>query len=213
MNQVLKLKKLNQLSWFDKNTLAQIIDIPDNSLSANIKRWIKKGVLIPLKNGLYVTAEYVASVSDKASYAEMIANKLREPSYVSLEYVLQKHNVLTEAVYALTSVTLKAKRNFSNAFGNFIYHNIKDDLFMGYEIKERSSFLVREATKAKALFDYLYFKTLRIQTIERDYVESLRLDVSDFSDADLNEFALSCARAKTKKLQQLIDLIGEARDA
>ena len=50
MNQVLKLKKLANLGFFDKNTLAQFMELSENSLYANIKRWLKSGVLIQLKN-------------------------------------------------------------------------------------------------------------------------------------------------------------------
>ena len=108
MNQVVKLKKLGNLSYFDKNTLSQIIELSDNSLYTNIKRWIKSGRLVQLKNGMYVTDIFLSTLPDKTPYAEFIANKLREPSYLSTEYVLQKYGVLTEAVYGYTSVTLKS---------------------------------------------------------------------------------------------------------
>ena len=57
MNQVKKLKNLEKLSYFDKNTLAQYIELSDNSLYANIKRWLKNGRIIQIKKGMYVTPE------------------------------------------------------------------------------------------------------------------------------------------------------------
>ena len=92
MKQVNKLKKLETLSYFDRNAIEQYIDIKPDSLSANINRWIKKGVLIQLKKGLYVTSKYYETVNNKNTYFEFLANRIRVPSYLSLEYVLQKHS-------------------------------------------------------------------------------------------------------------------------
>jgi len=216
MNQLKKLRNLNNLSYFDKNTLSQFVDISDNSLYTNIKRWLKNGDLIQLKRGLYVTKEYFSTLTNKPAYTEFIANKLKEPSYLSLEYVLQKYSILTEAVYSCTSITLKTKRSYDNKLGSFIYRNIKDDLFTGYDIVEKDEFRIREASKAKALFDYLYLKTLRVKTIERELFDSYRLNLDDFSREDLKEFSEYCKIAgtgKLLKLLKLVDLSGEVCDS
>lgn len=114
MNQVQNLKKLSRLSYFDKNTLAQFIELSDNSLYAAINRWVKNGKIIQLKKGFYVTGDYLDKMPEKEKYLEFIANKLKFPSYLSLEYVLQKYSVLSESIFSLTSVTLKSKRVFRN---------------------------------------------------------------------------------------------------
>src|SRR5262245_49587671 len=152
MKQVPNLVKLSSLSYFDKETLSQIIEVSENSLYADIKRWLKRGDLVHLKKGWYVTDAYLRSLADRDAYLDFLANKLREPSYLSLEYVLQKHGLLTEAVYALTSVTLKATRTYKNEFGVYFYRNIKEELFEGFRIVNRGGFEIKEATKAKALF-------------------------------------------------------------
>ena len=48
----------------------------------------------------------------KEPYAEYMANRLRLPSYLSLEYVLAKEGLIPEAVYALTSITSKNFQKF-----------------------------------------------------------------------------------------------------
>lgn len=212
MNQIQNLHKLQNLSYFDKETLAQVIDLSDNSLYGNIKRWLKKGSLIQLKKGLYVTREYVNFLPAKDFYAEFIANKLKEPSYLSLEYVLQKHSIVSEAVYALTSVTLKSKRLYQNRLGSFIYRQMKEDLFRGFEIKKKERFEIKEASLAKALFDYLYFQTMRAGVVDRELLESYRLNLEGFSDRDLEEFADYCERAKITQWKLLPPLIEEIRD-
>ena len=49
MNHVQNLKKLAPLSYFDVETLGQVVEVPRNSLHANIKRWLKKGEMIQLQ--------------------------------------------------------------------------------------------------------------------------------------------------------------------
>src|SRR4030043_2100519 len=110
MNQVKKIKKLENLSYFNKDTVSQYIDVKTNTLFADINRWIKNGTLIQLKKGFYVTSNNYEKLQNKTMYLEFISNKLREPSYLSLEYILQKHSILTESVYAITSITLKSSR-------------------------------------------------------------------------------------------------------
>jgi len=208
MNQVSKLKKLEKLSYFDKNTLLQVICLRDNSLYANIKRWLRTGRLIQLKRGLYVTDIFYSSMADKTSYAEFVANKLREPSYLSLEYVLQKYGMLTEAVYGYTSVTLKTKKAYKNRLGVFSYNSISPKFFTGYEVREIGQFSVYEATKAKALFDYLYLKFFRTTNITKEMFESFRLNLDSFTRQDVRELKGYCDKAGIEKYRKLVKIIG-----
>lgn len=212
MNQVKKLRKLENLSYFDKSVLQQFMELSDNSLYANIKRWLKQGLIIKLKNGLYVTEKYYGSRDNKENYVEFIANKLREPSYLSLEYVLQTYGMLTEAVYAITSITQKSKRGYANKLGRFSYRKIKDELFVGFDLLERGEFQVKIATKAKALFDYLYFKFRSVTRITKEELVSLRLNFGDFSKKDLKEFDQYAKKAVAKKYLGLTNMIGALCD-
>lgn len=212
MNQVQNLKKLDNLSCFDKSTLQQFMEISDNSLYADIKRWLKQGLIIKLKNGLYVTNAYYISRDKKEAYLEFIANKLREPSYLSLEYVLQAYGILGEAIYSITSITLKSKNSYANKLGRFSYRNIKEALFTGFNICEKGEFQIKIATKAKALFDYLYLKFKSITRITREELISFRLDLEGFSKKDLEEFNQYVKKAGIKKYLCLTKLIGAIRD-
>ena len=212
MNQVQKLKKLANLSCFDKSTLQQFMDLSDNSLYADIKRWLNQGLLIKLKKGLYVTNSYYLARENKDNYVEFIANKLREPSYLSMEYVLQSYGILSEAVYAITSITLKGKNSYANKLGRFSYRNIKEPLFAGFSLLEKGEFQVKIATKAKALFDYLYFKFKSITKITKEEIISLRLNLAGFSKKDLEEFDQYVKKAGAKKYLCLTKRIGALRD-
>ena len=121
MNRISNLSKLTSASFFDKNTLKEVIGGSDDAVSANVARWIDSGRLIQLKKGIYVTREYYSQCGDKQSYSEFVANILKKPSYLSGEYVLQKYGILSEAVFSITSVTRKKTRVYNNKLGVFIF--------------------------------------------------------------------------------------------
>lgn len=207
MKQVDKIKYLEGFSYFDKNTISQYIDIKQESLSEDINRWLKKGILIQLKKGFYVTSRYYEKNQNKDSYTEFIANKLRVPSYLSLEYVLQKYSVLSESVFALTSITNKTGRSYRNNTGNFIYRNVKECLFTGFEILEKDGYIIKEATRAKALFDWLYLKLLRTREIDIEILDTFRLNLDMFKKRDFKEFTTYCKMTGIKKFMKLAEII------
>jgi predicted transcriptional regulator of viral defense system len=213
MNQLKKLNKISNLSYFNTTTLKLIYpELSQNSLYANIKRWIKKGELIQIKKGMYVTKEYLDNTRDISSYKEFLANRIKYPSYLSLEYILQKYSILSESVYAYTSVTLKKKKEYENDFGRYIYRSITPDLFLGFTIKEVGEYTIKEATKAKALFDYLYLKLYRIKNINEQTLLELRLNMDEFTQQDLKEFNKYCKLTGQKKYRNLTYLIRKIYD-
>lgn len=212
MNQLKKLSKISNLSYFGTNTLSLIYpELSKNSLYSNIKRWIKRGDLIQIKKGMYVTKEYVINVQDKSSYKEFLANKIKYPSYLSMEYVLQKYSILSDAVYAYTCVTLKSKNTYSNEFGRYIYRSITRKLFTGYEIRDRGEYSIYEATKAKALFDYLYLKLYRVKNITEEMLLSLRLNLEELDESDMKEFEDYCELTGVRKFINLPNSLNKFR--
>lgn len=203
MNQIKNLNKLNSASYFNKNTLQQVVPVSDNSLYSNIRRWIKQNRIIQLKRGLYVTNDYYIRLPKKQAYQEFIANKLKTPSYLSLEYVMQKYSLLTESVYALTSITLKTPNTYKNELGLFVYSNIRPDLFTGYKLVEKDGFQIKEASKAKALFDFLYLRLLSVKNINQQLVNSFRFNLDEFSQKDQKEFKSYVKLSKIKKLEKV----------
>lgn len=209
MNATARLEQFNNASFVTKSTLFQVYGISDNALSENIKRWLKKGLLIQLKKGVYVTSKFYHTVSNRQSYIEFVANVLKNPSYLSTEYVLQKYSMLTESVFAVTSVSRKKTRQYHNALGTFQYASIKENLFTGFYTIERDGLPILQATKAKALFDFLYFRIWRSPDINKSLIESYRLNLSEFSKIDLVEFEGYIKRSEIKKFLFMPDIIRE----
>ena len=128
---------MEQLPYFNKVTLGEILGKEGENLNYWIKKLLKKGEIIALKKGLYVSRLYLLSLAKnpdlREKYLEYLANIIRYPSYISLEYALSRFGVIPEGVYAITSVTTKTGRVYKNNLGNFIYKSIREDLFDGFE--------------------------------------------------------------------------------
>jgi len=209
MKQLANLSKLDSATFFDKTTLQRLVEVGDQSLYSNIKRWLKNGTIISLKKGLYVTKEFLSAYENKQTYNEFVANILKKPSYLSGEYVLQKYGMMTESIFAFTSVTIKKPRIYNNKLGSFVYSNIKPELFMGFEIVTRNGLEIKEATKVKALFDFLYFRLRLAPKISKEILRDLRLNLSELTNRDIDELQKYVDLSNVNKLNNLTSLLKE----
>ena len=66
MKQVEKLKQLENLSYFDTATLAQLCELEGNTLYKNISRWKKQNLIIQLKRGVYTTKSFYSKQNTKS---------------------------------------------------------------------------------------------------------------------------------------------------
>jgi predicted transcriptional regulator of viral defense system len=195
------LKKFDNLLYFNKHSLKVISGDSDSTISANINRWKKNDQLIMFKNGIYATRKSYDINSRKSGYHKYISSILLKPSYISLTTTLSEYDILTEGVYNITAVSIKLPTTYSK--GKYSYRQIKEELFKGYEIKYFEEYEYYEATKAKALFDYIYYKAHRID-LEGNIMEDLRLNLDSFEKKDFNEMISYAKFVKSKKLLNII---------
>lgn len=200
-------KELENLPYFNKQTAGILIGKKEGNLDKKIEQLAKKRYLIGLKKGFYVTSVYLSSQPKKGDYCEYIANIFRYPSYLSLEYVLSINNLIPEAVYVWTSITLKTPRAYKNQLGSFIYRNIKPTLFTGFTKEKRGGFTVSIATIAKSLFDYLYLKRNLADNLEYELNNGLRINWDNFSLKDLREFKKYTIVSQSKKMKKILKII------
>ncbi len=156
--------------------------------------------MVRLRKNLYVTRKFLDTAEKKgffSDYVEFTANKLYPPSYLSLDYVLHECNMLTELPRNITSVALRKTDRFTNELGNFIYHKIKEELYLGFKVVKKGNLSILRATKAKALFDFLYFRKRLL--VDKEAVSELRLNLEGFTKKDF------------KELKGYIDLEGSKR--
>lgn len=121
----------------------------------------------------------------------LIANHLRDPSYVSLESALSYWGLIPERVFEVSSVTLKTSKVYTNSVGRFSYQHVSSPYyFFGIQrIELAPQQMVMIASREKALCDKIVLTSgvlLRSVTQATDFLlEDLRLD----ADA-LREFSL-----------------------
>jgi len=191
---------------FTKQNLKLYFKGSDFALNERIKRALKNRRIFKLKRGLYVTDIYYLKEFNKTGFREFIASKLKFPSYLSLEYVLAKYNFLTEATYPLTSITTKTTRLYQNFLGIYKYSNIKKQFYFGFN--EVSFYQNRYfmATKAKALFDFLYLKR-NLGNLEKEVLEDLRLNWDNFSKEDFDLFKKYVSKSNSKKMEKILKIL------
>ena len=91
--------------------------------------------------------------------------------------------------------------------GVFSYRQIKESLFRGFRVKRRGVFEIKEASKAKALFDYLYLKLFNVRRVDRNFTEALRLNLEEYSRKSQEEFSGYCRDSRIKKFANLAELV------
>lgn len=144
-----------------------------NTIHKMLLRWVKYDILMRLKKGLYLLTR--VKVEDFE-----IANKLVEPSYVSLETALNFYGILPQFPYVITSITTR-KTNLTRAIGkDFEYVRFTKELFWGYE--KQGEFVI--ATPEKAIVDQLYLASKGLRSVhveEWDLSKIDRIKLKDYA--------------------------------
>jgi hypothetical protein len=166
-------------------------------------RWVKAGHLIALKRGVYMHHRFYERRRQEAAFSAMVSAILLPQSYLSLEYVLQQHNILTEITYPITAITIKNTRSIVNALGTFVYRHIQPDLYQGFQIMEAYGIPYAQASVAKALYDYLYLRPLpeHLAPLRYNLAEELRLNLDEFTAEGRAEFAGYVANSGMVKMR------------
>jgi len=162
-----------RLSIFTPHDLTRIFGVSSVAAGFFVFRNAKKGLLVRLKKApqgsLYCLADDIPN-------HYWIANRIYEPSYISFDAALSFHDIIPEAVYAITSATTKATREFAVNNVSFIFHRIKQSVYTGYKPQKYLGNTILMASPEKAMADVLYFVALRKRqfTYERLNLHKLR---------------------------------------
>jgi len=188
------LNQLKTLPYFSKRSVCQLglqFGLKDSSINTYISRFLKSKDILQLKNGLYISTDFLAINKKDITYLFYLANIIRRPSYISSWAALQYYGLATEAIYPITSTTTKVTRNIQTKAGNFSYQSINNDYFSDFALI-RGEFDFYIATPAKALFDLLYFRTRQFRGLSFDrvkiLVEELRIDIDEMEISEQKKF-------------------------
>jgi predicted transcriptional regulator of viral defense system len=115
--------------------------------------WHNQGYIKPLAGGYYILAD--RAIDEMVLF--MVANKIYEPSYVSLESALAYYGVIPETVLGVTSVSSRKTKQYDTNWGVFSYRSVKPQIMIGYQVISNSpEKKFKIASLEKALLDYLY---------------------------------------------------------
>ena len=144
-----------------------------------ISEWLREGVLLSLRRGLYLTAP---ALRQAPASLPLLANHLYGPSTVSLDFALAFHGLIPDGVAEVTSVTPKPSRQINNSLGRFAYLHLPLRFYaIGQQLGESPEglyFLI--ASPTKALCDRLVLSRqlppLSQAAMRQWLLEDLRLD-------------------------------------
>ena len=203
------LSSFDSIPYFTIEAVKQLLgdeSAASSTIQTSLYRWTKTGQIIRLKKGVYMTRHFYDLHKADIDFLPAVSTILLPQSYNSLEYVLQRHGILTDITYPISSITLKQTRVIENKIGTFKYRNIKIELYKGFTISEYLGIAFAQATLGKALFDYFYLR--RWKAIKRsatsDISEDLRLNLEDFSEKDRTDFSEFVEMSKSRKMSQIL---------
>lgn len=115
--------------------------------------WHNQGYIKPLAGGYYILADQ--AIDEMVLF--MVANKIYEPSYISLESALAYYEIIPETVLGVTSVSSRKTKQYDTDWGVFSYRSVKPRYMIGYQVIDNSpGKKFKIACLEKALLDYLY---------------------------------------------------------
>ena len=134
---------------FNTNSIALLLNEKrDDSLSKKLNYYVQKGLLLNPRKGIYAKKHY---------NPEELAGLVFVPSYISLEYVLQREGVIFQYDSAITSVSYLS-REIEMDGRVFRYRQIENEILYnlaGIELRDNISI----ATPERALLDMMYLNS------------------------------------------------------
>ena len=170
-------------------------------INDKISYMIKKGDLVPIQKGKYISKTLNGGLRDRFS----IANALYGPSYISGFTALSFHGLIPERVDTMECVTTNRSKNIDSVLGHFDYKKMpKDSFYLGIDYLSDSerSFLIANPTKA--IIDALWWNTVTgiygAKALLSLLTENWRIEEEDLATLDVEIIDQCITLGKRKKL-------------
>lgn len=145
MNKLLeKIKKIPK-TYFSLNEISKLSHLNNASLKVTLHRLIKNKQLFKIGQKLY------SLEPEKIDWREL-ACEIYYPSYLSFEWALAYHNILSQKPLHLTLATSKRTKEVNMLNKNIFYHHLNPNLFWGYQKQDN----ILLAEPEKAFLDLVY---------------------------------------------------------
>jgi hypothetical protein len=157
--------------YFTTEDVAQALAISAASAAVLCSRYVKQGLLVRLKRGVYAGKEALVTLGQADLFR--IANFLQVPSYISLTTALAYYGITTQVQRDfIESISVKRTVAFDRGGLHFRYTRIKPELYSGFT-KEQGAFV---ALPEKALLDASYLASLGRYGLDKSALDLQKLD-------------------------------------
>jgi len=167
-----------------------------------LSRWVKAGRLIQLRKGLYTLAQPYRKV---APHLFVLANAMKNASYVSLQSALGHYGMIPEHVPTVTSITTQRPEQVDTSLGQFVFRHVKKSWFHNYkQVDLGSGQRAFIAVPEKALLDLVY---LTPDADNYDFLTELRLQ--NWEQLNTGTILELADKSRSTKLQRTAKLIAK----
>jgi len=164
------LERFGGAPLFHSSMLRIFPDDP-RTIEVQLSRWVKAGRIARIRRQWYLIEKPWRAKDVPLSY---VAAQIVQPSYLSLEWALQHHGLIPDAVMNPTAVTTDRPRRIDALGRVFLYHHVRPELLTGFGLVPDDGWQVPIAFGEKALFDKIYFHVQR-HRFTAEWLTELRL--------------------------------------
>lgn len=171
MKTTIFLEKLKEIpkSYFSFVDLKKFYPGKIDNLKVVLHRLEKQGRIKRLMRSYY--ASDLSFVDLEQFACELL------PSYISLEYALNRYGIINQIPTQITLITTKRGREYKLPNRVLAYSHINPKLYFGYRI--HNNFLIAE--KEKALLDEIYLISLKKRHLSLDSLDLSKIDKKLFN--------------------------------
>ena len=176
------LEFYQELKAFKVFSISDVRLIFPNFDNRRLVEWQQKKYISKIIKGYY----YFNDNEPDEIFVNKVANRIYNPSYISMENALSYYGFIPEGVFASTSVTTRNTAKFDTPLGLFDYKHIKSNLFFGYKLIQKNGMVFKMAEPEKVILDFLYFRKINdIETMSairfnknsvQEHINMLKLD-------------------------------------
>lgn len=164
------LARFADMPLFHSSMLKVFPDAP-RAILVQLSRWVKAGRIARVRRQWYLIEKPWRTKEVPLSY---IAAQVVQPSYLSLEWALQHHGLIPDAVMNPTAVTTDRPRRIDALGHAFLYYHVQPELLTGFRLILEDGWPVPMASAEKALFDKIYLHVQR-HRFSAEWLMELRL--------------------------------------
>jgi predicted transcriptional regulator of viral defense system len=173
-------------------------------------RLLETGAIVRVKKGLYV---FGPAFRRQPYSAELLANLISGPSYVSFEHALSYYGLIPERVETITCATFGKSRTFTTPVGRFTYRPVPRHVFwIGVTLADiGADRAVLMARREKALCDTVVVSRRLAgrsrRALRNSLADDLRLDMDQLATLDAAVVADLALRWPSRRLEHLAEVI------